>query len=142
MLRNRFSMLRLALLASVALALPACDTDGPGKPGYNFAGPVISKAVVTITSNRSQLPILSDSFATLTITVSDSVTGAPARDLTVVSLTTNLGSFGFLGGPSEAAVETIGGRATIAFFGGESPGTATIRAEALGGVGFVSIRIR
>lgn len=142
MLRNRFSTLRLALLACAALALPACDTDGPGKPGYNHAGPVISQMVVTVSSNKATLPILSDQFAIVTVTVHDSATGAPARDLTVVTITTTLGSFGSIGGANAALLETIGGRATIPFYSGDVPGIATIRAEALGGVGFTEIRLR
>lgn len=142
MLRTRLSMLRLALLACAALALPACDTDGPGKPGYNHAGPVISKAVVTVSSNKATLPVSTDSFAILTVTVTDSATGAPARDLTLVLMTTNIGAFGFFGGPNETTLETIGGRATVVFYPGDALGVATIRAEALGGVGFTEIRIR
>jgi hypothetical protein len=142
MLRNRLSILRVTLLACAAILLPACDTDGPGKPGYNLAGPVTTQAVVTVTSNKGTLPVLTDNFATLTVTVVNSATGAPAPDLTVVAMSTNIGSFGSLGGPAELLLETVGGRASTVFFPGEILGTATIRAEALGGVGFVSIRIR
>lgn len=142
MLRNRLSTLRLALLACAALALPACDTDGPGKPGYNLAGPVVSQMIVTVTSNKGSLPVSSDSFATLTVTVVDSATGAPARDLSDILMTASIGSFGSFGGGNETVLETIGGRASVVFYPGDILGVATIRAESLGGVGFTQIRIR
>ena len=142
MFRNRLSILRVALLACAAILLPACDTDGPGKPGYNLAGPVTTKALVTVTTNKGTLPVSTDAFATLNITVVNSATGAPAPDLTLVGMTTNIGSFGSFGGPNELLLETVGGHASTVFFPGDILGTATIRAEALGGVGFVEIRIR
>lgn len=142
MLRKRIPFLRLTLLALTAIALPACDTDGPGTPGYNHAGPVTSRVVVTITSNKSTLPVGSDSYAILTVTVTNSATGQPVPDLTVVDLSSNLGSFGSFGGPNEFQVETHGGGVSVVFFPGDVLGTATIRAAALGGVGFVDIRIR
>lgn len=142
MFRNRLPILRVALLACAAILLPACDTDGPGKPGYNLAGPVTTRALVTVTTNKGTLPVSSDAFATLNVSVVNSATGAPAPDLTVVGMSSNIGSFGSFGGPNELLLETVGGHASTVFFPGDILGTARIRAEALGGVGFVEIRIR
>lgn len=142
MQRNRASFLRLALLALAAIAIPACDTDGPGATGYNHAWPVPERALVTVTTNKGSLPVGGGSPATVTVTAINSSTLQPVTDATVVDLSSNLGSFGSVGGPNGAQILTHNGSASVAFFPGTVAGTATVRAEVLFGVGFVEIRIR
>jgi hypothetical protein len=142
MLRYRTSILRLALLALAAIAIPACDTDGPGGTGYNHALPVVGRAAVTVTTNKASLPAGGTSPATVTVTAVSSTTGLPVTDLTVVTMTTNLGAFGSVGGPNAAQILTHSGVASVAFFPGEVSGTAVIQANVLNGLGYVEIQIR
>lgn len=142
MQRNRASFLRLALLALAAIAIPACDTDGPGATGYNHAWPVPERTVVTVTTNKGSLPAGGSSPATLTVTAVGEYAGITVPDDTVVGVSSSLGSFGYVGGPNATQVLTHNGQATVTLYPGDVRGLARVQAEVLGGVGFVEIDIR
>lgn len=140
---NRLAFLRLATFALMAAVLPGCEvSDDPGSRGYNLAGPVNSTFVVSLTSNRSSLTAGDDHFATLTVTAVVASSGAPVPNLTVATLTTNIGQFGSLGGTNTAAIELVNGVGTVVMFPGDTIGTASVRAQVGSGVAFTDIRIR
>ena len=140
----RNTVLRLLLAAAAMGGFAACenDTDGPGRPGYQLAGPVQNQvALVTVTSSRSQMQGDNATSATITVTALNPATGASVPNLTLALMTTNIGHFGSSDGPTELAIEFFGGSARTVFFSGTVEGTATIRAEVNGGVGITSIRV-
>jgi hypothetical protein len=142
MLRNRSLVLGLALLALAAIAFPACNGKDPGGVGYNHAYPVPERTIVTITSNKGSLPAGGTSPATLTVTAVAEYVGVTVADDTVVGISSNLGSFGRVGGPNVAQLLTRNGQATVSFFPGNTRGVARIQAEVLYGVGNIEIEIR
>lgn len=138
---SRNTVVRLLLAAAAVGGLVACDSDGPGRPGYQFAGPVgDTTPLVTVTSSRSTMQGDNTAAAQITVTAV-SAAGSSVPNLTIAHMTTNIGHFGSTDGPLELDVEFFGGSARTVFFSGLVEGTATIRAEVNGGVGITTIRI-
>lgn len=133
------------LLGFAGLLLGACGSDDPKSPTAPPASPVPPTApvtyAVTVTSTAASLTAGSNDFATVTIRATRTDTGAPAPNLTKVTLTTTLGSFGSASGPQTLEPELINGQVQVVFFPGGTIGTATIRAQVSGSVGFGTIRI-
>ena len=140
---SRNTVLRLLLAATALGGLAACDTDGPGRPGYQLAGPVQNAPapIVTVISSRATMQGDNSTSAAITVTAVDGGTGISVPNLTIAALSTNIGHFGSSDGPIELEVEFFGGSARTVFFSGTTEGTATIRAEVNGGVGITTIRI-
>jgi hypothetical protein len=136
----RTTVFRLLLAATALGGFVACDTDGPGRPGYNFAGPIQAAPTVTVTSSRATMQGDNTTSAAITVTARNA-SGGSVSDLTVAHLTTNIGHFGSAEGPTAIDVEFFGGAARTVFFSGTVEGTAFIRAEVNGGVGQTTIRI-
>lgn len=129
-------------------ALAACSSDSPTAPRQNpppgGGGGVQPPTTwrISVTAQPDQLAVGSDQSATITIQVTRADNGQAPPDGTTVVVTTNLGEFGERGsGIREAAVRLAGGRAQILFFGGSSPGTATITVQLEQSVGQETIRI-
>jgi hypothetical protein len=137
------SLLRILPLAVLAGMLPACDTDGPGKVGYNHAGPThpLPATIVTVTSDRGSLEVGGTNFARITVTAVNPATGAPVPDLTEALLTTTAGNLGSQSGEQEIVLELVNGVATTALFAGSEAALATVRAQVGSGVGFVTVRM-
>ncbi|HSM12951.1 MAG TPA: hypothetical protein VLA66_02705, partial [Thermoanaerobaculia bacterium] len=97
--------------------------------------------IVTVTSDRTQMATDNERGARIQVRAVDPVSGASVPNLTVASMTTNIGGFGSQSGPMELEIEFFGGVAQTVFFPGTEPGTATIRAEVNGGVDIVMVRV-
>lgn len=143
----RASMQRLTrtLIGSAALLLvaAACNTNEARSPTQPIVRPVEPEfvPVVTVTSDRTQMATDNERGARIQVRAVDPVSGASVPNLTVASMTTNIGGFGSQNGPAELEIEFFGGVAQTVFFPGAEPGTATIRAEVNGGVAIVMVRV-
>jgi hypothetical protein len=79
--------------------------------------------------------------ATITITARRTDNGQPPPNLTKAQVTTTLGSFGSVNGPQNVEVELVGGQAQLAFFPGNTIGTASIRVAIGNSAGFATIQV-
>lgn len=143
---------RLHLLAAALIVAAGCSSDDPKSPTAPPASPVEPGPApvvyaVTVSPSKSALEVGTTDSATVTIRATRTDTGAPAPNLTKLSLSTSLGSFGAVGGPQQLEAEFVNGQVQVAFFGGGTVGTATIRAQVTGtgistsSVGFGTVRI-
>lgn len=134
----------LAILGLVVAFAAGCSTDDPSSPTAPPSPPVPPAAGtnVTITVSASELEAGSTGSSLITIRAVRTDNGQPVPNLTQASVTTTLGNFGNVGGPTTTQVELVNGQATLVFFPGDVVGTATIRAQVLSGVALTSINIR
>jgi hypothetical protein len=130
-------------MAGLLLVVAACTTTEGKSPTQPTVGPVEPDfvPVVTVTSDRTQMATDNERGARIQVRAVDPVSGASVPNLTVASMTTNIGGFGSQSGPAELDIEFFGGIAQTVFFPGTEPGTATIRAEVNGGVAIVMVRV-
>lgn len=142
---------KVAVVAALALAA-GCSSDDPKSPTAPPASPVDPAPApvvyaVTVSPSKPSLEVGTTDSATVTIRATRTDTGAAAPNLTKLSLSTSLGSFGAVGGPQQLEAEFVNGQVQVAFFGGGTVGTATIRAQVTGtgisttSVGFGTVRI-
>ncbi len=131
----------LALVVGVA-ALAACNTTEaklPTQPTVNPYSPDVY--AVTVASSKTRMHVGDDSPADINITATRVSDGTFPPNLTVADLTTDLGDFVTLGsGAQEVLLELVGGHVHTVYFAPDSPGTATLRADVLGSVGFRQIK--
>ena len=134
-----------ALLLTV-LALTAC-TSSSKEPQQTPTTPVppvpVTTFNVSVTANPSQITLGSgNSSSTITVTVRRSDTGQAPPDLTPVTLTTTLGSFGSAtSGTQTLNLQLVGGQATAVLFPGTAVGTATIKAQVSTSSGAATVQI-
>lgn len=137
-------LLTRSLLAPGLLLALACTTDSPNTPTAPPTGPV-PPAVgvnVSVTASNADVEVGSTESSIITIRANRADNGQPVPNLTRATVTTTLGGFGSVGGPTSVEVELIGGQGQLAFFGGGTVGTATIRAQVSNGVGFTTVNVR
>ena len=132
----------LALLALV-LAV-GCSADSPSSPTAPPSNPVPPPVTIpitfSITSSRATMQVNATEPAILTVRSFRADNGAPVSD--PVTVTTSLGTFGSVGGPTTVTLEPVGGIATVPFFPGGTIGIAAIRASLSASVvAFVNITI-
>lgn len=134
---------KLPAIGGLLLLAAACNTNEARSPTQPIVRPVDPEfaPIVTVTSDRTQMATDNERGAQIRVHAVDPQTGASVPNLTIASMTTNIGAFGSQSGPNELDVEFFGGVAQTVFFPGTEPGTATIRAEVEGGVGIVTVRI-
>lgn len=135
----------LLMVAIVAgLAPVGCDTNEANLPNQPPIDPVepVKTPIVTVTTSRGRLTVGDDHFAQIRVTATDPDSGASVPNLTIASMSTNLGHFQSLDGPEEVDLEFFFGVVGVPLFPGESPGEARVRAEVLGGVGIVRVSMR
>lgn len=137
----------LLLMAAVVAGLVpvGCDIDTseatlPNQPTVPPIEPELAP-IVTVTSSRGRLTVGDDHFAQIRVTATDPDTGASVPNLTVASISTNIGHLQSLDGPTEAALEFFFGSVGVPLFPSESPGEARVRAEVEGGVGMVRVQM-
>lgn len=135
---------RLLLMAAVVASglVPAgCDTNEANLANQPPVQPIEPEIVpiVTVTTSRGRLTVGDDHFAQIRVTATDPDTGASVPNLTIASMSTNLGHFQSLDGPEEVDLEFFFGVVGVPLFPGESPGEARVRAEVEGGVGIVRV---
>jgi hypothetical protein len=134
----------LLMSAIVAGLLPAgCDTNEANLANQPPVRPIEPEIVpiVTVTTDRGRLTVGDDHFARIRVTATDPDNGASVPNLTIASLTTNIGHLESLDGPTEKDYEFFFGVVSVPLFPAESPGEAQVRAEVLGGVGMVRVRM-
>lgn len=131
-----------ALLVAACLAL-SCNKEGnpvlPTDPGGSDPG----KLTITITADRSQLEAGSATAATLKIAARRADQKLP-QDGTVITLNTNLGSFGSdaTGKPIQSTTrELLNGAAEVPFYAGTKSGVANVIALAGTSTGAVNLTI-
>lgn len=136
-----------ALAAFAVLAVVGC-TSSPTEPSGGGSGPITPKPPdpvtsfsVTVTASPSEITAGSDGSSNITVDVRRTDNGQPPPDLTKVTLTTNIGGFGTVGGPTSVELDLVNGRAQAVLFAGTESGTATVRATALGFGGAANVRI-
>ncbi|GMU65317.1 MAG: hypothetical protein AMXMBFR36_15910 [Acidobacteriota bacterium] len=135
----------LLMAAIVAGLVPVgCDSNEANLPNQVTVPPILPEVVpiVTVTTSRGRLTVGEDHFAQIRVTATDPDTGASVPNLTIASMSTNLGHFQSLDGPAEVNLEFFFGVVGVPLFPGESPGEARVRAEVLGGVGLVRVSMR
>lgn len=136
---------RNALLAVGLAAAVGCSSDDPKSPTAPPTTPVPPVTpvtyAVTVSPSKSVLTVATNDFANVTVTATRTDNGAAPPNLTKVTLTTTLGSFGNASGPQTLEAELISGQAVVAFFPGATVGTATLRAQVGDSVGFGSVRV-
>jgi hypothetical protein len=136
----------LLMVAVVAGLLPtACDIDTseatlPNQPTVPPIEPEFAP-IVTVTTSRGRLTVGDDHFAQIRVTATDPETGASVPNLTVASITTNIGHLESIDGPTETELEFFFGVVGVPLFPADSPGEARVRAEVEGGVGIVRVQM-
>lgn len=136
----------LSMLVVVAGLVPTgCDIDTseatlPNQPTVPPIGPEVTP-IVTVTASRNRLTVGDDHFAQIRVTATDPDTGASVPNLTIASISTNIGHLQSLDGPTEAVLEFFFGVVSLPLFPSESPGEARVRAEVEGGVGIVRVQM-
>jgi IPT/TIG domain-containing protein len=137
--------IRLSTTFALAAALgctssPTEPSGGGGVITPKPPDPVVS-FVVTVTANPSQITAGGTGSSNITVDVRRTDNGQPPPDLTPVTLTTNLGGFGAVGGPQSVQLQLLNGRAQAVLFAGAEAGTATVRAQLAGGAGAANVII-
>ncbi|MBZ0088857.1 MAG: IPT/TIG domain-containing protein [Thermoanaerobaculia bacterium] len=136
---------RNLLLAAGLVAAVGCSSDDPKSPTAPPTTPVPPVTPVTysvtVSPSKSALEVGTTDSSVITITVARTDNGAPPPNLTKATLTTTLGAFGNNAGLQTLEAELINGQVQVAFFPGGTVGTATIRVQVGGSVGFGSIRV-
>ena len=136
-------------LLSVLLLLAAfgCQSDSPTEPSNSPpAAPIpptpVTTYVITVTASPGQLTAGAGTGTTITIDVRRTDTGQPPADLTPVTVTTTIGSFGAFGsGTKEVTLSLVNGRAQTVLFADAEVGTATIRAVVGSSAGVTNVAI-
>ncbi|HVG07838.1 MAG TPA: hypothetical protein VNM67_09035, partial [Thermoanaerobaculia bacterium] len=111
-----------------------CQSDSPTEPSnVPPAAPVppvpVTTYTITVTPSPGQLTAGTGTGSTVTVDVRRTDTGQPPPNLTPVTVTTNIGSFGALGsGTKEVTLQLVNGRAQTVLFADDQVGTATVRA--------------
>jgi PKD repeat protein len=151
-IRN-LTRLLLPLLALVALFVGVWGcTSSPTEPSGGSSSPITPKPpdpvvayTVTVTANPGEITAGSGGSSNVTVQVRRTDNGQPPPDLTRVTLTTNIGGFGTVGGPQTLELDLINGQAQAVLFAGPESGVATIRAAAtigtLQAAGTTNVRI-
>ncbi|MEA2563322.1 MAG: large repetitive protein [Acidobacteriota bacterium] len=122
------------LFALALVAAFGCQSDSPTEPSnVPPAAPIppvpVTTYAITVTPSPGQLTAGASTGSTITVDVRRTDTGQPPPDLTPVTVTTNIGSFGAFGsGTKEVALQLVNGRAQTVLFPDDQVGTATIRA--------------
>ena len=130
---KKFRPLRVAALAATTVLLVACSAKSSKSPTQPPSNPVppapVVSAIVSISVSQTQLTAGSTTSATITVSAVRSDNGQPVPNGTVATVTTTLGSLvSFPSGPTSVDLDLVNGRASVAFFAGDSFGIATIRA--------------
>ncbi len=122
------------LLMLVLVAAFGCQSDSPTEPSnVPPSAPIppvpVTTYTITVTPSPGQLTAGAGASSTITVDVRRTDTGQPPPDLTDVTITTNIGSFGALGsGTREVTLDLVNGRAQTVLFADDQVGTATVRA--------------
>lgn len=131
----KLSRIVIQLLFMLALvAAFGCQSDSPTEPSnVPPAAPIppvpVTTYTITVTPNPGQLTAGTGTGSTVTVDVRRTDTGQPPPNLTPVTLTTNIGSFGAFGsGTKEVTLQLVNGRAQTVLFADDQVGTATVRA--------------
>jgi hypothetical protein len=141
---------RIVLHLLFALALVAafgCQSDSPTEPSNvppaNPVQPIPTTTyAITVTPSPGQLTAGTGGGSTITIDVRRTDTGQPPADLTPVTVTTNIGSFGAAGtGTREVTLQLVNGRAQTVLFADTDVGTATVRAVVGTSAGVANVAI-
>ena len=139
-----FSRLLFALLIA---AFIGCQSDSPTEP--SGGGPVVTPKPpdpvttynVQVTANPGEIIANGEASSTITVRVRRTDNGQPPPDGTQVSLTTTLGRFGSISGPSQTTLQLVNGEAQAVLFATDSVGTASVQASVNGSAGSTSVRI-
>jgi hypothetical protein len=133
------------LLPAALLALAACTSNSPSEPRVDPVPPVPPAAQITfnitVTASPSTLAIGSGQSSTITVRAVRTDTGQPPANLTPITVSTSLGSFGAVGGPAEVTLQLTNGSAQTVLFPGTSSGVATVRARLDTSEGFANVQI-
>lgn len=133
----------------LALALAGCQSDSPTEPGGGGSAPPatpkppvpVTTFTVSVTANPPQVSAGGTDPSTITVDVRRADNGQAPPDLTEVELTTNIGSFGAIGGPQSLDLQLINGRAQAFLYPGAEAGTATVRAVVGPSAGGANVQI-
>lgn len=136
-------------LLSVLLLVMAfgCQSDSPTEPSNSPpAAPIpptpVTTYAITVTASPGQLTAGSGTGTTITIDVRRTDTGQAPADLTPVTVTTNIGSFGAFGsGTRQVTLNLVNGRAQTVLFADGEVGTATVRATVGSSAGVTNVAI-
>lgn len=146
-MRSIRNLTRLLLPLLALFAVLGC-TSSPTEPSGGGSSPITPKPpdpvisyIVTVTANPGEITAGSEGSSNITVQVRRADNGQPPPDLTKVTLTTNIGGFGTVGGPQTVELDLVNGQAQAVLFAGTESGTATVRATALGSGGAANVRI-
>lgn len=135
-MRSIRHLTRLLLPLLALFAVLGC-TSSPTEPSGGSSSPITPKPPdpvvgysVTVTANPPEITAGSESSSNITVQVRRTDNGQPPPDLTRVTLTTNIGGFGSVGGPQTVELDLINGQAQAVLFAGTESGVATVRAAA------------
>jgi hypothetical protein len=123
---------KLSVLLLVAFALAACSADEPSTPSAPPANPVPPPPVVTVNFTVTTTPSALDAGATTPVTVTVRASRSDGQAIpngTQVALTTTIGSFSFIGGPSSISLDLISGQAQTVLFANGTVGVAVVRGQ-------------
>lgn len=144
----KLSRIVLHLLFALALiAAFGCQSDSPTEPSNvppsNPVPPApVTTYAITVTASPGSLTAGSGTGSTITVDVRRNDTGQPPADLTPVTITTNIGSFGAFGsGSREVTLQLVSGRAQTVLFADGQVGTATVRAVVGSSAGVTNVGI-
>jgi hypothetical protein len=123
---------RFLIAAALTIAV-ACSTKSPTEPTTSTpitpkVPPPVTTFAITVTANPNHLTIGQTTGSNITVSAVDVQTGLPPNDLTPVTLTTTLGTFGSASGASSVTLQLVHGQAQAVLFPGTIAGTATVSA--------------
>jgi hypothetical protein len=136
------SLLGILALAAGVAALSACNTTEAKLPTQPAVQPHLADIyAVTVASSKARMHVGDDRPSDINVTAVSVPRALPPPNLTIADLTTDLGDFVTMGsGVQEVALELVNGKAHTVYFAPATPGTATLRADVLGNVGFRQIQ--
>lgn len=133
------------LLPAALLALSACTSNSPSEPKSDPVPPVPPTAQITynitVTASPSTLAIGGGQSSTITVRAVRADNGQPPPNLTPITLSTTLGTFGSAGGETQVTLQLTNGSSQAVLFPGASAGLATVRATLDRSEGFANVQI-
>lgn len=132
------TLLLAGALAGAAVLLVACSAKSPTEPKQVPAptpGPSSSTWAITVSASPRQLSVSSTTPSLITIAVKNAINGSLPANGSTITVSTDLGTFGSVGGPQSVALQLANGQAQVQLYSSGNEGNATVTAQLNDSVG-------